>query len=229
MSRVAGGRPCRLIAVNDVANTIVKHDRIHGAGTHLLQLIDQVLELTKIDAGRMGTLLAEVRAAAQPLVSEHALEFAIRGDADCLAIHTDHEKLVQIRVKLLNNAFKFTKHGRVTIALSASRLGEQEALSFAVSDTDMGMSDTDLARIYHPFLQGDQSTTCTAGGTGLGLTIVYHFVELLGGEILAESKLGCGTTVTVTLPMRSPSWSRPEFSDPEQSVFSWRPGSSVSP
>ena len=185
-------------------------ERIEGSGKHLLGLINDILDLSKIEAGRLELfveqldvtpLLAEVAATVRPLVERNANALTLDIAADLGVVHTDQVKLRQALLNLLSNASKFTSDG--TITLTARREGthlENPRLVFAVSDTGIGMSDEQLSRLFQPFMQAEASTTRRFGGTGLGLAITRRLIELMGGTIDVESAEGVGTTFTVRLP-----------------------------
>jgi signal transduction histidine kinase/CheY-like chemotaxis protein len=179
--------------------------KIRDAGRHLLNLINDILDLSKIEAGKMDlyleevdlkVLLEEVRSIVAPLATSGGNRFDIVYPEDLGTFYTDRTKLKQSLLNLLGNASKFTEHGRVTLEL---RSGDEE-LSFSVSDTGIGMTEEQLGRLFQAFSQADASTTRRYGGTGLGLAITKHFCEMLGGRITVESEAGRGSTFTITLP-----------------------------
>jgi signal transduction histidine kinase len=181
-------------------------EKIQTAGRHLHGLINDVLDLSKIEAGRMELLLEDVdvaqlidnvRSTIHSVVSEKDNAFVVELADDVGIIRSDPMKLRQILFNLLSNAAKFTESGTVT--LTASR--EPGEIVFGVSDTGIGMSREQLSRLFQPFMQADTSTTRRYGGTGLGLTITRRFAELLGGTVEVESEPGVGTTFTVRLPL----------------------------
>ncbi len=181
-------------------------ERIQTAGRHLLGLINDVLDLSKIEAGRMDVyveefdvcaLVDEVRATIQPLVGEKDNQLVVRGAEGLGTMNSDPTKVRQMLLNLLSNAAKFTENGTVT--LSASR--ERDTILFQVSDTGIGMTKEQLSRLFQPFMQADTSTTRRYGGTGLGLTITRRFVDVLGGAIDVESRPGEGTTFVLRLPV----------------------------
>ena len=181
--------------------------KIKSSGRHLLSLISDLLDLSKVEAGKMALVLEEVElsevieAAAQtarPLarVNRNRLEVEL---ADVGAVTTDTKRLKQILLNLLSNAAKFTEDGVIT--LSAELVGEQIVLG--VRDTGVGMSEEVLARVFDEFVQADASVAIRYGGTGLGLPLCRRLVALLGGEVSVESGVGVGTRVTVSLPRHS--------------------------
>jgi hypothetical protein len=180
--------------------------RIRTAGKHLLALINDILDLSKIEAGKMTThvelidvreLVDDVIATIQPLAdkNENALELTVAERVRFM--RSDKTKLRQILFNLLSNACKFTQSGRVT--LEVRRASDENEIIFEVRDTGIGMTEDQVARIFDAFEQADSSTTREFGGTGLGLTITHHFCSLLGGGIEVDSKSDRGTTFTVRL------------------------------
>jgi signal transduction histidine kinase/DNA-binding response OmpR family regulator len=179
--------------------------KIRDAGRHLLNLINDILDLSKIEAGKMDlyleevdlkALVEEVRSIVAPLATSSGNRFDIVYPDDLGTFYTDRTKLKQSLLNLLGNASKFTQQGRVALEL---RPGDDE-LSFIVSDTGIGMTEEQLGRLFQAFSQADASTTRRYGGTGLGLAITKHFCEMLGGRIAVESEPGRGSTFTITLP-----------------------------
>lgn len=188
-------------------------EKIRGAGKHLLGLINDILDLSKIEAGKMDLfleeidvagLLADVSATVPPLMAKNGNLFEVRGNPDLGTARSDQTKVRQILLNLLSNAAKFTKQGR--IILSAKRLtgGRGDYLEFEVSDTGIGMTPEQMAKLYSAFSQADASTTRNYGGTGLGLAITKHFCLMLGGDVKVQSEPGVGSTFVVTLPAVCP-------------------------
>jgi len=186
--------------------------KIQQAGNHLLDLINNILDLSKIEAGRMEiyvesfdarAMLREVIATVQPLMLRQYNQLTTEIADDLGAMQADVTKVRQTLLNLLSNAAKFTNSGTVTLAASrrTDSLG-QEWLHFAVRDTGIGMTDEQLQEVFKEFQQADASTTRKYGGTGLGLTISRRFCQMMGGDITVESEVGVGTTFTVILPAR---------------------------
>jgi signal transduction histidine kinase/CheY-like chemotaxis protein len=185
--------------------------KIEGAGRHLLGLINDILDLSKVEAGRMdlfledvevAPLLEEVRALIVPLAEKNgnALEFKLADDIG--SMRTDRTKLKQSLLNVLSNGSKFTERGR--LSLVAERYdADRPMMRFVISDTGIGMTQEQLGRLFQAFSQADASTTKKYGGTGLGLAISREFCRLLGGDITVTSKPGEGSTFTITLPVRS--------------------------
>jgi Signal transduction histidine kinase len=181
-------------------------DKVLTSADHLLNLINTVLDIAKIEAGRMDVMAANFRVAplidlccntAQPLLrSGVILEKSV--DERVSSIYSDQDKIRQIMLNLLSNAAKFTHEGKIVV--SAAQDGEN--LRIAVEDTGIGISDEALPRIFKEFQQADSSTTRQYGGTGLGLSISRNLARLLGGDITVVSELGKGSTFTAVIPMQ---------------------------
>jgi signal transduction histidine kinase/DNA-binding response OmpR family regulator len=184
--------------------------KIETAGKHLLGLINDILDLSKIEAGRMdlhietvdlSRLLAEVRVLVTPLIDKNGNRLDIDAPADLGPMNVDLVKLKQSLINLLSNAAKFTKNGVIglTVRRQVSDRGKP-VFTFAVSDSGIGMTEEQMGRLFQAFTQADSSTTRNYGGTGLGLTITKHFCTMLGGDISVSSVPGQGSTFTITLP-----------------------------
>ena len=184
---------------------------IQSSGTSLLSLIDEILDLSKIEAGKMEleyesvkvtTLCRSLKNMFQPLASERGIEFHTDIDpALPKIIETDKLRLEQVLRNLLANAIKFTQEGEVRLTIAADPT-QQGFIRFAVSDTGIGISEENLQIIFEAFQQADGSTRRKFGGTGLGLSISREIVRLLGGHISLESTLGEGSTFIVHVPMQ---------------------------
>ena len=182
---------------------------IRRNGRHLLQLINDVLDLSKIESGQfqirlaacdLRSLMDDLQATFSPLANERGLTF----DVLPLRIHppviqSDSDRLRQILYNLLSNAFKFTERGGVTLSVEDGRFpaSPRRRVQFRVTDTGPGMGPDLLARLFRPFTQGDASATRPFGGTGLGLTISRNFARLMGGDIRVTSQVGTGSIFTV--------------------------------
>jgi signal transduction histidine kinase len=186
-------------------------DVILGASDHLLGLISEVLNMSKIEAGRMeldisafdlGQLVETLTRSVRPIVKKNANSFCVAADPDLGEVRTDKVKLNQCLLNLLSNAAKFTKRGTVTLSIAAFERGNGPWIAFAVSDTGIGMSPDQLRKLFKPFSQADASTTRQYGGTGLGLSISKAFAELLGGSLEVESAKGKGTTFRLLIPAK---------------------------
>ncbi|MEA5539792.1 response regulator [Limnoraphis robusta Tam1] len=196
-------------------------ERICNAGRNLLTLINDILDISKIEAGRMdlylealniSTLIESVISTAQPLVDRNGNTLEVECDSEIEMMIADVTKVQQILLNLLSNAAKFTTAGQIKLKVSSLlpepqnlEYGESENsatsfIQFQVSDTGIGMSPEQLDILFQPFTQGDASTTRRYGGTGLGLTISQRFCQMMGGSITVESQLDRGSTFTVILP-----------------------------
>jgi len=184
-------------------------ERINGAGKHLLGLINDVLDISKIEAGEMDIyletfpvepLIQDVATTMQTLVGKNSNTLEIDCPASVGSIHADTTKIRHCLFNLIGNASKFTDKG--TISLTVNRFTEdgQEWANFAVGDTGIGMTDEQMGRLFEAFARAERSTTRHFGGTGLGLAITRHFCEMMGGTVLVESESGTGSTFTMRLP-----------------------------
>jgi signal transduction histidine kinase/DNA-binding response OmpR family regulator len=180
--------------------------KIESAGRHLLGLINNILDLSKIEAGKMDVfiepvdiqaLVKEVVSIVKPLSDKNENVVEVNCPADIRSFRSDQTKIKQCLLNLLSNASKFTSKGRLT--LSVAREGRSQ-VRFAVSDTGLGMTPEHLGRLFQAFSQPDASTTKRFGGTGLGLAITKHFCTMLGGDVTVESTPGKGSTFTIHLP-----------------------------
>jgi len=183
--------------------------RIEASGRLLLALINDILDLSKIEAGKMEIhcedfalepLLDQVRSTVGPLVERRANRLVLEGAPAAGSMHTDRTKVMQMLLNLLSNASKFTESG--TITLSVRRYGDNGAdtVQFQVRDTGIGMTPEQMGRLFQAFSQAEASTASRYGGTGLGLAITRHFSRLMGGDVQVESTPGAGSTFTLTLP-----------------------------
>ncbi|MGI9331291.1 MAG: response regulator, partial [Gammaproteobacteria bacterium] len=187
--------------------------KISQAGTHLLALINDVLDLSKIESGKMeifpeeidvAGLIDEVIATAHPLVEKQQNRLVVERDENLGKAHQDLTKVRQTLFNLLSNASKFTENGTITLKVSKQTKQCDEWLSFAVSDTGIGIPEDKLEHIFKEFSQADESTTRDFGGTGLGLSISKRFCQMLGGEMKVESVMGEGSTFTILIPATAP-------------------------
>lgn len=189
--------------VEDVKN-------IHSAGRHLLGLINDVLDIAKIEAGKMSVysetfnilnLIHEVVTTVSPLAHLRNNTLLIP-TIDLGVMHSDLIKVRQMLLNLLNNAAKFTENGTVTLQVSRCERQDVEWIIFRITDSGIGMSAQQLQKIFQPFMQADNSTTRKYGGTGLGLSITQRFAEMLGGYVTVESQLNQGSVFTLHLPVQ---------------------------
>ncbi|MCZ6771098.1 MAG: response regulator [Proteobacteria bacterium] len=183
--------------------------KIQSAGKHLLALINDILDLSKIEAGKLDlyfesfdvrAMIDEVASTVTPLAEKNNNELAVRCADDLGGMYSDLTKIRQTLFNLLSNACKFTESGTVSLEASRKSDGEHEMMIFTVSDTGIGMSPEQLGKVFEAFTQADTETARKYGGTGLGLAITKKFCEMLGGEIEAASAPGEGSTFTVRLP-----------------------------
>jgi signal transduction histidine kinase len=180
--------------------------KTYSTSQHLLELINDILDLSKIEAGKMPLhpesvsvqeVVAEISESVLPMVRRKELTFEAIVEGDIPPINTDRTKLKQVLLNLLSNAIKFTQDGRVTVRVSMSDGGR---VRFSVEDTGIGIKADDLDSIFDDFRQVDQSHTKEYGGTGLGLSITKKLLTLLQGTITVESRYGEGTRFVVDLP-----------------------------
>jgi PAS domain S-box-containing protein len=191
-------------------------DTILRNGDHLLAIINDILDLSKIESGRLDVecipcspsqLVADVMALVRPRADEKGLMLAVDFDGPIPAIvHSDPFRLRQILINLIGNAIKFTDRGRVLVKVGLTRSSTHHSpltthLAFSVSDTGIGITPDKLERLFQPFTQADASTTRRYGGTGLGLAICKRLCDMLAGELSAESNLGQGSTFRLTIPI----------------------------
>jgi PAS domain S-box-containing protein len=181
--------------------------RIESNGRHLLTIINEILDISRIEAGRMPLqnsrfkipdLVTEVRAELEPIILRSKLTVTIDLPRDLRPISSDRQKVKQILLNLLSNALKFTHEGSVTI--SVRRRPGDRAVDLTVSDTGIGIAPADQDRIFEDFRQLDNSPTRAYGGTGLGLSICRRLAQMLGGNIALQSQVGVGSRFTLTLP-----------------------------
>ena len=190
-------------------------ETINSAGRHLLELINDILDLSKIEAGKMtlypetfeiATLINNVISTVKPAVEKNGNILELDYDRELGTMYADQTRVRQVLLNLLSNAAKFTTNGKVTLAIKRDRkhllpsapLG---MITFIVADTGIGMTETQQEQLFQPFTQGDTSTTKKYGGTGLGLAISRHFCLMMGGQITVKSEPGVGTVFTVRLPL----------------------------
>ena len=182
--------------------------RVHRAGSHLLGLINQVLDLSKIEAGKLELspdwvnltpLINEVVDTARPLAEQNNNRLMVKCQENLGSLTVDPMRLRQILLNLLSNACKFTKQGEVTL-LARKLVNEGNWIEFAVSDTGIGMTPEQQAKLFEEFTQADSSTARQYGGTGLGLAITRKLARMMGGDVTLTSEAGKGSTFTVRLP-----------------------------
>jgi GAF domain-containing protein len=181
--------------------------KIHSAGKHLLTLISGILDLSKVEAGRMtmfledcdiATLVRDVDSIVRPLVEKNGNAFSIACPADIGTMHADLVKVRQVLFNVLSNSAKFTEKGEIELIVRRDETAG--TLQFAVRDTGIGITPEQMSRIFEAFSQADAETSRKYGGTGLGLALSRQFCLMMGGDIAVESTPGRGSTFTVTLP-----------------------------
>jgi signal transduction histidine kinase len=183
--------------------------RINSAGKHLLSLVTDVLDLSKIEAGKMdlsvqsfdlNTFIDDVVATCRPLVMENGNDFVVEREGALGVIIGDATKLRQSALNLLSNAAKFTNGGRVVLRAMRERTPQGDWISLAVHDTGIGISHENLPKLFQNFNQAEASTSSRYGGTGLGLALSQKLCRMMGGEITVESDLGRGSSFTIRVP-----------------------------
>ncbi|RVU42591.1 PAS domain-containing hybrid sensor histidine kinase/response regulator [Lujinxingia sediminis] len=209
----------------DLASVARDLSKVHASANHLLSLINDILDLSKVEAGKMelfnesfdlGHLVQEVVDTIDPLArkSENHIELANHYHGDLVA---DRTKLKQVLLNLMSNAVKFTDKGSIRLVTSPTTIHGSAGVCLEVTDSGMGISSDKIERLFQPFTQADESTTRRHGGTGLGLTICKRFCEMMGGTIEVESEPGEGTTFRVKIPSADPAGLN------ESSNVVWRP------
>ena len=187
--------------------------KIKESGKHLLSLINDILDLSKIEAGKMDVLIedfevadliAQVQSVIEPLMTKNANTLVVDCAADPGAMRSDQTKLRQSLFNLLSNAAKFTEWGRITLGVRRIVHDRADAVEFKVSDTGIGMTAEQLGRLFQAFAQAETSTSRDYGGTGLGLAITRHFCRMLGGDVTVESTPGKGSTFAIRVPAIAP-------------------------
>ena len=182
---------------------------IHTSGKHLLSLINEILDLSKIEAGRMelqiesfavASLIEEVLTTASPLIAKNGNSVTMDCPADAGFLLADAKRTRQALLNVVSNAAKFTERGVVGIHVTRAETDGKGWIDIAVRDTGIGMSSEQMARLFQDFVQADSSTTRKYGGTGLGLAISRRFCRMMGGDITVASELGHGSTFTLHLP-----------------------------
>ncbi len=194
----------------DAQDLVPDLEKIRSSGKHLLGLINDVLDLSKIEAGKMEMsletfevrdVLTAVTAMVRPLVEKNGNVLEVSIDEDIGTMHADLTRVKQILLNLLGNASKFTSKGTVALTASREEKAHREWIVFTVRDTGIGMTQEQLARLFRPFTQADPSTTRKYGGTGLGLSISQRLSRLMDGTISVVSEAGMGSIFTVRLPV----------------------------
>jgi signal transduction histidine kinase len=189
-------------------------DRVLGAGRHLLALINDILDLSKIEAGRMDLnmetfalppLIDDVSKTIEPLAAKNGNQVAVQCDAKIGMLHADQMRLRQTLLNLMSNANKFTEKGTVTIAAQQEHDNGRDWVTLSVADTGIGMTADQIGKLFQEFSQASSTTASKYGGTGLGLVISRRFCQMMGGDITVASEPGKGSVFTVRLPNRASS------------------------
>ncbi len=188
-------------------------DRIRAAGKHLLALLDDILDLERLEAGRLelapetfalAPFLEGVAATVRPLVERNGNDLAVVGLDGAGVLTADPRRLRQVLLNLLGNAAKFTDRGVVELSAAREGTGVEERVVLRVRDTGIGMTPEQVARLFRPFVQADATISSRYGGSGLGLVITRRLCRMMGGDVLVESVPGRGSVFTVTLPATPP-------------------------
>jgi signal transduction histidine kinase len=184
-------------------------DRVLGAGRHLLALINDILDLSKIEAGRMelnpdsfalAPLINDVVKTIEPLAAKNGNQVAVHCDAAIGTMHADQMRLRQAMLNLMSNANKFMDRGVITIDARREKENGRDWITLSVTDTGIGMTAEQLGKLFQEFSQASSATASKYGGTGLGLVISRRFCQMMGGDITVASELGKGSVFTVRLP-----------------------------
>jgi signal transduction histidine kinase len=184
-------------------------DRVLGAGRHLLALINDILDLSKIEAGRMdlhlesfalAQLIDGVIKTVEPLAAKNGNQVAVHCDAEIGTMHADQMRLRQALLNLMSNANKFTDRGTIRIEACQEQENGRDWITLAVADTGIGMTAEQMGKLFQEFSQASSTTASKYGGTGLGLVISKRFCQMMGGDITVESEPGHGSTFTIRLP-----------------------------
>ncbi|MBU7582756.1 MAG: HAMP domain-containing protein [Nostoc sp. TH1S01] len=190
-------------------------ETINSAGRHLLELINDILDLSKIEAGKMtlypetfeiANLINNLVLTIKPSIEKNGNILEVDYEEQLGTMYADQTRMRQVLLNLLSNAAKFTTNGKVTLTVKSEKPNSLSdppfgMISFIVADTGIGMTHHQQQQLFQPFTQGDNSTTKKYGGTGLGLAISHHFCQMMGGEIFVKSQPGVGSTFTVRLPL----------------------------
>ena len=190
--------------------------KITSSGSHLLSLINNILDLSKIEAGKMElfvtsfeieNMIQTIKDVSEPLAAKNDNGFVINLDGAMGSMSQDETKLRQCLTNFLSNGFKFTKNGTVTLDVKARMVDDVEFIDFAVIDTGAGMSPEGVAKVFEEYTQAERSTSANYGGTGLGLPISKKFAEMMGGDVIVTSEEGVGSVFTMSVPRECPEYS----------------------
>jgi adenylate cyclase len=184
-------------------------DRVLGAGRHLLALINDILDLSKIEAGRMELhlesfalppLIDGVVKTVEPLAAKNSNQLMVHCDATIGSLHADEMRLRQALLNLMSNANKFTESGTITVEVRRAQENGRDWVTIAVADTGIGMTPEQMDKLFQEFSQASAKTASKYGGTGLGLVISQRFCQMMGGDITVASEARKGSVFTVRLP-----------------------------
>jgi signal transduction histidine kinase len=190
---------------------ILDLQKISTAGMHLLAVINNILDLSKIEAGMLelyletfdiNEIVQNMVSTGEPLIKSKSIALRVNCPTGLGSMHADLTKVRQCLFNLISNAAKFTEKGTISIDVKRERIEGTDCVVFSVSDTGIGMTPDQMNRLFEPFAQADASTTHKYGGTGLGLVITKRFCEMMGGKINVQSEYGVGTTFTMWLPVQ---------------------------
>ncbi len=193
--------------------------KITSSGTHLLSLINNILDLSKIEAGKMElfvtsfeieNMVQTIKDVSEPLAAKNDNGFVINLDGAMGSMSQDETKLRQCLTNFLSYGFKFTKNGTVSLDVKARMDGDVEFVDFAVIDTGAGMSPEGVAKVFEEYTQAERSTSANYGGTGLGLPISKKFAEMMGGDVIVTSEEGVGSVFTMSVPRECPEYNEDE-------------------
>ena len=193
--------------------------KITSSGTHLLSLINNILDLSKIEAGKMElfvtnfeieNMIQTIKDVSEPLAAKNDNGFVINLDGAMGSMSQDETKLRQCLTNFLSNGFKFTKNGTVTLDVKSRIEGDVEFVDFAVIDTGAGMSPEGVVKVFEEYTQAERSTSANYGGTGLGLPISKKFAEIMGGDVVVTSEEGVGSVFTMSIPRVCPEYNEDE-------------------
>jgi signal transduction histidine kinase len=201
-------------------------DRVLGAARHLLTLINDVLDLSKIEAGRMelhlgtfdlASLIDDVVKTIEPLATKNGNQVIAQCDKTIKTIHADQTRVRQTLLNLASNANKFTERGTVTIDARQQVDNGRDSIAISVTDTGIGMTPEQMGKLFQEFSQASSTTASKYGGTGLGLVISKRFCQMMGGDITVESEPGRGSTFTIRLPRIVETSKETDANDPKPS------------
>jgi signal transduction histidine kinase len=199
------------LTADEVAQSREDATRIRSAGGHLLGLINNLLDLSKIEAGKMPLhleefalvpLVTELGKDVEPLVRRNGNTLTVQSSGGIDVIRSDATKLKQVLTNLISNAAKFSRNGEIRITIREAQERGADDVEISVSDSGIGMTREQMARLFQPYHQATESTAREFGGTGLGLAISRQFCQLMGGDLTVSSEAGKGSTFTARLPIR---------------------------